>query len=547
MKSKVLFFKPIVLLVLAASLVCAQPGLSQAAQMAGGQSLDVAMKLIDNELNSAGKVSWTEFSHDDKLGVNYKSNLIEAEISRVNANASACLIEYHSHKTPGGKVLSGPPVYEDDHRIALGDYDYEFIVTRPDLESDASALRGGHPEWRHRIEPLVYVVRPSSGALHEFWFYDEAIANRIAKALTEVAKVCRGGRQSSQSQTGSLSDVTRVPSESMARIDLAAGYPPIKSRIPGLRCTSSKTEMSQKYNSGTTLAGEHVTITCDQGGRVLATASGSTHFPYSISSQLASSFVGAEVSGEEVFVKLLSLKEFQPEDLAELASSPIPEVRIGAAANLTDQTLLAKLAEGDILRVRQTAVRSLKDQTTLSKLAANHVDPEIRKLAVEGLSDESALAAVAIGNSNSDVRKTAVTKLSDQSTLLKVAVGDTAMDVRAAAARRITDQSALAKLATEGNIGVVREAALKDLTDQSLLEKIATGDSELSIRWAAIEKLNDQTVLFKIATGDKSALLRQVAVNHLADESILSRLAAEDSDEHVRAAAAERLKSIRRR
>src|SRR5262245_48222780 len=109
------------------------------------------MKFIEDELNRIGRVNYTEYMHDDRTGGKYKTDLITAEISLGRANG--CRIEYHSAQTPGGKVITGPPILEIDHTISLADYDYRFVVTRLDLDMDARNSAGGHPEYKHRVEP----------------------------------------------------------------------------------------------------------------------------------------------------------------------------------------------------------------------------------------------------------------------------------------------------------------------------------------------------------------------------------------------------------
>lgn len=58
-------------------------------------------------------------------------------------------------------------------------------------------------------------------------------------------------------------------------------------------------------------------------------------------------FTRAETSGTDLLTRLLQQSAFTQNDLAELANSKIPEVRLGAVANITDQALLAKVANED--------------------------------------------------------------------------------------------------------------------------------------------------------------------------------------------------------
>jgi hypothetical protein len=123
-----------------------------------------------------------------------------------------------------------------------------------------------------------------------------------------------------------------------------------------------------------------VTIELEKDDRTLAEASWSTGFPGQIDGASPPGFLGAEVRGEDLLAKLLHLSVFTPDDLAELANSSIPEVRSGAAANLTDQGLLGKLARDKVLVVRKAAVGNLTDQETLARVVAGDKDPGIHKV-----------------------------------------------------------------------------------------------------------------------------------------------------------------------
>ena len=521
----------------------AQQADSKPAESNASITLDVTMKLIERDLNSIGKVTWTQYSRDSKTSQNYKTEPMTAEVSGVRTHASSCRLEYHSQEVTG-KVLFGPPVRESDHIIALGEYDYDFIATPMARDLDTAALRGGHPEWTNRVEPSVYVVRPSSGALHEFWFYDEMSASRVATALNEAANVCGGRRKSLRTNMGPLGDVTRVASESIARLTMATQSPRVQARFPGLTCVATQSEMSQKYQSGGTVNGERVTIKCDQQGRTVSEGSWSTEFRFSISPLDAGSFLGAKVASEEVLVKVLSLSGFQPDDLAEMASSPIPEVRIGAAGNLSDQGLLYKLAKEDkVASVRKAALDKLIDQALLEKLTSDGTDPSVREGAARRLTNETVLGTLAAQSADRDVRRAAVEQLNDPATLASIVTREKEWTVRMAAVKNITDQALLTKIATGDADGTVRYSALKKLTDQSLLAKLATEHADPRLRDEATAMLTDQAVLARIAIQDPDWLVRLAAVNNLTDQAVLAKVAAEDIEARVRRVARQKITS----
>jgi len=540
--SRRILFEAIVLLGWATSTGAQQP-VSNSAESDSLIRLDAAMKLIARDLNSSGKVSWTQYSHDNNTSRDYKTDTMTAEVSGVKTYPPSCRLEYRSQEVVG-KVLLGPPIRESDHIIALGEYDYEFMETSLARELDAAAVRGGHPEWTNRVEPSVYVVRPSSGALHEFWFYDELTATRVATALNEAVSMCGDRRKASRTNMGSLDDVTRVASEAIARVASATQSARVQARFPGLTCVATQSEMSQKYQSGDTVHGERVTVKCDQQGRNLADGSWSTEFRFSISPLDAGSFLGAKVAGEQVLVKVLGLSGFQSDDLVDLASSPIPEVRIGAAANLSDQGLLYRLAKEDrVASVRKASLDKLIDQGLLAKLTADGSDPGVREGAARKLTDESVLTTVAAQSGDRDVRRAAVEQLKNPATLATIVTTEREWTVRMAAVNRITDQALLAKIATSDADGTVRYSALKKVTDQSLLAKFATDDQNPRIREEATAMLTNETALARIAVQDSDWLVRLAAINRVTDQAVLAKVAAEDMEERVRRVARRKLTS----
>jgi hypothetical protein len=118
------------------------------------------------------------------------------------------------------------------------------------------------------------------------------------------------------------------------------------------------------------------------------------------------------VSGEDLLTRLLHLSVFTADDLAELAHSDIPEVRIGAAANLTDQALLSEVATKDAdWRARKAAVENLTDQAVLTKVARQDKAWQVRCSAVKRVIDQAVLAKVAAKDKELLVRAAARERL----------------------------------------------------------------------------------------------------------------------------------------
>ena len=151
-----------------------------------------------------------------------------------------------------------------------------------------------------------------------------------------------------------------TPSRSIARIKLAIQEPRIRSRFPGIVAAISVDPVSQSYTSNNHVEGESISVALSQSGYTLATGEWNTDFPMLIlgsSPHIVSGFRPAEVHGESLLAELLRNPEFTQDDLAELSSSKIPEVRLAAVANLTSQALLAKIAAGDKSQNVRSAAR----------------------------------------------------------------------------------------------------------------------------------------------------------------------------------------------
>ena len=357
-----------------------------------------------------------------------------------------------------------------------------------------------------------------------------------------------------------MARVTRNAKESIARIRLAIREPRINARFPGLECDAEVSPIRHAYTwqsafrpfgasgSEEVVLGEEVTINLRQGGTSLIKRTWSTNFPYTIQPPVPT-VLPAEVTGEDLMVGLLSRSALTPEDLTELVHSRIPEVRIGAAANLTDQTVLTTVALQDKEpSVRVAAVRKLTDQALLAKFVLQDKEPGVRIAAVKKLTDQVLLAKVALQDKEPDVRIAAsaarqllVESVTDQASLTKLVGKDEDFGVRRGAIEKLTDQALLATLASEDQDSLVRLAAVKKLTDHAVLAKVALQDKEPDVRLAAVKELTDQTALATVVSEDNNLLVRLAAVEKLTDQTLLAKLANEDKHDMVRKAVVERL------
>jgi hypothetical protein len=142
--------------------------------------------------------------------------------------------------------------------------------------------------------------------------------------------------------------------------------------------------------------GEIVTIKFHRNGATLAALTWKTDFSAEIDSRRGYTTKHAKTHGQDLLSILFRLPAFSQDDLGVLASSTIPEVRIGAVANIADPTLLARMAIGDKSAwVRRAAVGRVTDQAVLGEVATKDSVQMVRLPAIDRLTDPVLLANLA--------------------------------------------------------------------------------------------------------------------------------------------------------
>jgi hypothetical protein len=120
------------------------------------------------------------------------------ELSDVSADAGGCSISFHWRFDTGNQSQTG--IVEKDSEVFLK-LVQEITVTQWDLLLQQGSAKAGHPEVSVSVEPAVFLVvlkatagSPSTQNMR-FNFYDEDMANRVAKALQHAVDLCGGGHQ----------------------------------------------------------------------------------------------------------------------------------------------------------------------------------------------------------------------------------------------------------------------------------------------------------------------------------------------------------------
>jgi hypothetical protein len=154
-----------------------------------GPSLEVTMKFIQEKFNSAGPVNHIVYYHDNVEDRDWaiKWNI---EITRVNADAGACRVDFHRRVEEDESVTENA-----DHSFVLKDVQEIAVMTMEQIKKNAATTHG-QPAWSFKVDPPVFVLQVRKQGMKEtdeFPLFDEQLANRLAKAMVHAVELCGGG------------------------------------------------------------------------------------------------------------------------------------------------------------------------------------------------------------------------------------------------------------------------------------------------------------------------------------------------------------------
>ena len=158
------------------------------AQTNGGPSLADTMKFIQDKLNEMGTVNFAGYVHDaadNSDGVQKFS----ATISNVVTNPSACSLSYHRLVFNNGRK-------ERIEDIAINLRDVHSITVLPDEQDWQNYLvRTGDTTKTVKDVPDIsaLVIKLNNGKDPTIRFYEQELADRVAKALVHAVELCGGG------------------------------------------------------------------------------------------------------------------------------------------------------------------------------------------------------------------------------------------------------------------------------------------------------------------------------------------------------------------
>jgi hypothetical protein len=154
-----------------------------------GPSLEVTMKFIEEKLNSIGRVNYMAYLHNNTDGSDMTLRISD-EAKNLRAAAATCRIDFHDWEMQNEKVKADSDVW-----FLLKAVQEVAVKTR---EQDAKEIdsKSGHPEFSYRVDPPIFILSINrKNGNHTISFYDEAMANRVAKALVHAVELCGGGNK----------------------------------------------------------------------------------------------------------------------------------------------------------------------------------------------------------------------------------------------------------------------------------------------------------------------------------------------------------------
>jgi hypothetical protein len=155
---------------------------------ASGPTIEATMNFIENKVNAVGTVSFSAYIHDSSNNSDWTQK-ISSTISSAVANPGACSIRYHRLVTNNGKT-------EHDEDVVINMHEVQSITVMTDAQDWQSFLaHSGDNAKSVKEDPEIFalVVKLSRGTEPTLRFFDQEMANRVAKAMIHAVDLCGGG------------------------------------------------------------------------------------------------------------------------------------------------------------------------------------------------------------------------------------------------------------------------------------------------------------------------------------------------------------------
>lgn len=155
-----------------------------------GPSLEVTMKFIQDKLNDVGPINYVAHAHDNVSGNDW-SNQFRVDINQVASMPNACRIHYHATYSRNGQVQ-----LDQFFLLNLKTAQTVIVKSRAQVIQEVDAA-SGHSFYSERVDPLVFdlELKTADNTYNDFFFKDEELANRVAKAVVHALDLCGGGEK----------------------------------------------------------------------------------------------------------------------------------------------------------------------------------------------------------------------------------------------------------------------------------------------------------------------------------------------------------------
>ena len=158
------------------------------AQTNGGPSLEVTLKFIQDKLNEMGTVNFAGYVHDSANNTDGVQKF-SATFSNVVANPGACTLSYH-------RLVFNNGSKEHDENVFINLREVKNVSVLPDEQDWQNYLvRTGDTTKTVKDVPniIALVIKLNNGQDPTIRFYEQELADRVAKALVHAVELCGGG------------------------------------------------------------------------------------------------------------------------------------------------------------------------------------------------------------------------------------------------------------------------------------------------------------------------------------------------------------------
>jgi hypothetical protein len=157
-------------------------------QTNGGPSLAETMKFIQDKLNEVGTVNFAGYVHDASNDTDGVQNF-SATYNNAVADPGACTLSYHRLVFNNGRK-------EHNENVLINLREVQKVSALPDEQDWQMYLaRTGEATKTVKDVPAIsaLVIKLSGGRDPTIRFYEQEMADRVAKALVHAVELCGGG------------------------------------------------------------------------------------------------------------------------------------------------------------------------------------------------------------------------------------------------------------------------------------------------------------------------------------------------------------------